>query len=556
MSVSQHSMSARVRMGSAYRRADRRPRRANSCDSERRAEVRKRPRVEVVARKQAWDPEHLPDLTGRTYLVTGSNAGLGYFSSEQLVRAGARVFMTGRSPNRLAAARAAVRRRVPDAADRASRRSCSTRATSGSVRAAAATIARPRRARRAAAQRRDRAPAEGARDHRRRQRGRLRDERARPLRARRRAADDAGGGIRAHGVAGQHVDLDVRSTTRSTRSCVDGLHRLARLRAVEGRDRGARLRGRPPAARGGRAGHERRRAPGVLDERPHARHRRRERARPGSRGSPTTCSSRSRSPRSTARGRSCAHSSIPTSRAASSGVRSTWLARRAAAGRAPRRSRGILEVAERLWGVCEDATGVRWPFADGGARDGVTARRRATRRLGASGAEPDRLGGGGGQRNVIAGDPQGRRHPSPSPSAPTATPAASTARSSSGSRSLTRSTRPVWPGAASASSTKGSRWTCARGIRNRVAVRVEPGPPEALVDALEQAVADRVLEHLGLVVHLVPRVAELAHQPGLDQAVAADDGCRAVLAGRASARSARRGGGSRAPARRASAPSR
>jgi hypothetical protein len=50
--------------------------------------------------------------------------------------------------------------------------------------------------------------------------------------------------------------------------------------------------------------------------------------------------------------------------------------------------------------------------------------------------------------------------------------------------------------------------------------------PEPQRDALEQAVADRVLEHLGLVVHLVPRVVELAHEPRLDQTVAADDGRR------------------------------
>ena len=31
-------------------------------------------RVEVVAREQAWDPRDLPDLTGRSYLVTGANA--------------------------------------------------------------------------------------------------------------------------------------------------------------------------------------------------------------------------------------------------------------------------------------------------------------------------------------------------------------------------------------------------------------------------------------------------------------------------------------------------
>lgn len=61
-----------------------------------------------------WDPIHLPDLTGRRYLVTGGTRGLGYFSSEQLVQAGAHVILTGRNPNRLAAAHAAIERRVLD----------------------------------------------------------------------------------------------------------------------------------------------------------------------------------------------------------------------------------------------------------------------------------------------------------------------------------------------------------------------------------------------------------------------------------------------------------
>lgn len=93
-----------------------------------------------MASEDSWNPEHLPDLTGRSYLVTGSNAGLGYFASEQLVRAGAHVYMTGRSPNRLMDARAALRRRVADAGDRAETLLLDT-TNLGSVRAAAATIA-------------------------------------------------------------------------------------------------------------------------------------------------------------------------------------------------------------------------------------------------------------------------------------------------------------------------------------------------------------------------------------------------------------------------------
>jgi len=61
------------------------------------------------------DPQLLPDLSGRRYLVTGATAGLGFFSSLQLAEAGAHVIMTGRSPHRLAAARAAVMRQFGDA---------------------------------------------------------------------------------------------------------------------------------------------------------------------------------------------------------------------------------------------------------------------------------------------------------------------------------------------------------------------------------------------------------------------------------------------------------
>lgn len=94
--------------------------------------------VEVVA--TTWDPRSLPDLSGRAYLVTGSNAGLGYFASEQLLRAGARVYMTGRNPNRLSAARAAIRRRVPDAAPDAAETLVLDTSNLGSVRSAAASV--------------------------------------------------------------------------------------------------------------------------------------------------------------------------------------------------------------------------------------------------------------------------------------------------------------------------------------------------------------------------------------------------------------------------------
>lgn len=84
-----------------------------------------------------WDSERLPDLSGRVYLITGANAGLGYFSSEALARAGAHVIMSGRSPNRLMAARAAIGRRNADASVETLLLDTSNL---GSVRAAAASV--------------------------------------------------------------------------------------------------------------------------------------------------------------------------------------------------------------------------------------------------------------------------------------------------------------------------------------------------------------------------------------------------------------------------------
>ncbi len=82
----------------------------------------------------------LPDLTGRRYLITGSNAGLGFFSAIQLAEAGAHVVMTGRNPNRLAAARAAVLRQIPEAEGRGTVETLLLDTSNlGSVRAAAAT---------------------------------------------------------------------------------------------------------------------------------------------------------------------------------------------------------------------------------------------------------------------------------------------------------------------------------------------------------------------------------------------------------------------------------
>jgi NAD(P)-dependent dehydrogenase (short-subunit alcohol dehydrogenase family) len=61
------------------------------------------------------DPAALDRQDGKTIIVTGANAGLGYFASEQLAAAGATVVMAARDEARGRAAMEAVRTTVPGA---------------------------------------------------------------------------------------------------------------------------------------------------------------------------------------------------------------------------------------------------------------------------------------------------------------------------------------------------------------------------------------------------------------------------------------------------------
>lgn len=63
----------------------------------------------------SWDPARLPDQTGRTLVVTGATAGIGYFAAEQLAAAGAHVVLASRSAGKLATAVAAIEHQVPGA---------------------------------------------------------------------------------------------------------------------------------------------------------------------------------------------------------------------------------------------------------------------------------------------------------------------------------------------------------------------------------------------------------------------------------------------------------
>ncbi|MFI0776840.1 SDR family NAD(P)-dependent oxidoreductase [Streptomyces sp. NPDC021212] len=68
-----------------------------------------------VSSTPPWDVHRLPRADGRVFLVTGGNAGIGYFIAEQLSATGATVVLGSRSPMKAEAAMAAIRERVPEA---------------------------------------------------------------------------------------------------------------------------------------------------------------------------------------------------------------------------------------------------------------------------------------------------------------------------------------------------------------------------------------------------------------------------------------------------------
>lgn len=63
----------------------------------------------------SWDVHHLPRAHGKTFLVTGGNAGIGYFTAEQLAGSGATVLLGSRDAAKADAAMTSIRTRVPDA---------------------------------------------------------------------------------------------------------------------------------------------------------------------------------------------------------------------------------------------------------------------------------------------------------------------------------------------------------------------------------------------------------------------------------------------------------
>src|SRR3954451_15355612 len=63
----------------------------------------------------AWTERDIPDLSGRTALVTGANGGLGLQTALALAGAGAHVVLAARDPGKTADAEARIRERYPSA---------------------------------------------------------------------------------------------------------------------------------------------------------------------------------------------------------------------------------------------------------------------------------------------------------------------------------------------------------------------------------------------------------------------------------------------------------
>ncbi|MEV7780175.1 SDR family NAD(P)-dependent oxidoreductase [Kitasatospora sp. NPDC088351] len=68
-----------------------------------------------VPKAPVWDVHRLPRAEGRNFLVTGGNAGIGYFVAEQLAGTGATVVLGSRAETKAKAAIASISSRVPGA---------------------------------------------------------------------------------------------------------------------------------------------------------------------------------------------------------------------------------------------------------------------------------------------------------------------------------------------------------------------------------------------------------------------------------------------------------
>ena len=129
----------------------------------------------------------------------------------------------------------------------------------------------------------------------------------------------------------------------------------------------------------------------------------------------------------------------------------------------------------------------------------------------------------------VSGPPNGSR-PTTSSASPGAMPALGQVAQHLGIESDTRVKRPRSPGVEVGEGARGLLVDLAVGGGDRVAVRVVRGVAELGRDQLGELGRDRVLEHLGLLVHAVPRHPERLGQVELEQPVVAEHLERHALA--------------------------
>ena len=64
---------------------------------------------------QTWTAAQIPDLTGKTAIVTGANSGIGFEATRELARKGAQVVMASRNREKSEAAWQRIKDEQPDA---------------------------------------------------------------------------------------------------------------------------------------------------------------------------------------------------------------------------------------------------------------------------------------------------------------------------------------------------------------------------------------------------------------------------------------------------------